>query len=98
MPNPRGINQYSKGRGKAAGSGGHAKPAWGPPNPTTRMRAPKGAQRDVRKAINAKGSNAAKAKNISAALQRSGVTVQNQASHQRFIQAQLAKRAAKRRR
>jgi hypothetical protein len=112
VPNPKGINQYSKGRGgsRLAGrAGGHS--PWAAPNvasrissagphspPGQRAAAQRAASREIKKIRAGSDSNAAKAKKISAALQRGGVTVANQASHEAFIKAHLDKKKARKRR
>jgi hypothetical protein len=88
VPNPKGINQYSKGRAGVRGAGragGHS--PWAAPNVASRI-----------SSAGPHSPPAAKAKKISAALQRGGVTVANQASHEAFIKAHLDKKKARKRR
>jgi hypothetical protein len=112
MPNPRGYNQY-KHRGGAGGRASAAKSSspWAAPSAASRISAsgphsPPGmraaqqraSSRKIKQIKSGSGSNAAKAKKISAELQRSGVTVSNHASHEAFVKAQLDRQKARKRR
>lgn len=98
MPNPRGINQYTKGRGRGASK---SKSPWAAPDPRTRISgagpsvAPSraAASRAVKKIANSSGSRSARAKAITKVLGASGVSGQvGSKAHQAFVEAQLAKK------